>query len=84
MAQKYTIYVPDPIAETISNAYYALLNIDSNFSRLLQCLVSSILRTAKFIRKQKKNFRHYEWHIIIQDKETKRWYSTSSALKNKL
>jgi len=74
-SRKYTICAPDNLSDKLEKAYYALVDIDCNFSRLLHCLLGSILDVVKFILKQKKNFRHYHWHIAIQDKETGQWYS---------
>lgn len=74
-ARKHTIYVPDSMSDKLEKAYYALLNIDCNLSRLVQCLLVSIVSTAKFIHKHKKNFRHYNWGLIIQDKETDEYHS---------
>ena len=73
-SRKHTLCVPDSMAKDIEKAYNALVDIDCNFSRLLQCLLGSIGDIAIFILKQKKNFRHYHWHIVIQDKDTNECY----------
>ena len=57
-------------------AYHALTDIDCNLSRLIQCLLDSILDAVGFILKQKKNFRHYNWYLTIHDKETGQLHST--------
>ncbi|KKM18723.1 hypothetical protein LCGC14_1662840 [marine sediment metagenome] len=74
-SRKYTIYTPVSMSVKTEKTYHALTDIDCNLSRLIQCLLDSIMKTVKFILKQKKNFRHYHWHIAIQDKETGQWYS---------
>jgi len=76
-SRKYTICAPDILSVKLDAAYDALTNIDCNFSRLLHCILSSIINVAAFIAKQKKNFRHYHWHLIIQDRETGQYYSSS-------
>ncbi len=75
-SRKYTVCTPDSMSDKMEKAYYALVEIDCNFSRLLQSLLDSIISVSKFILNQKKNFRHYHWHLIIQDKETGQQYST--------
>ena len=70
-----TICFPESLVEKSDEAYDKLLEIDCNFSRLLQNLLDSIIAVAKIVLKQKKNFRHFRWEIIIQDKETKIWFS---------
>ncbi|KKM10369.1 hypothetical protein LCGC14_1721970 [marine sediment metagenome] len=75
-ARKYTIYTPDHLADKLEKAYNALMDIDCNLSRLFQCLLDSIIDVVKFILKQGKNFRHYDWYLTIHDKETGQLYST--------
>ena len=80
-ARKFTICAPDSFADKIENAYYALTNIDCNFSRFIQSTLNSVIDVSKFIAKQKKNFRHYHWHLLIEDKETGEYYSTFKEFK---
>lgn len=78
--EKYNvIYWPSPLLELKRKAYDLLLEIDCNYSRLLQSLLYSIITICKFIIKQKKNFRHYEWQFIIKDRKTGLWHSTLPA-----
>lgn len=82
MTNKHTIYIPEKLKKETKDAYDVLLNIDSNFSKLIQCILYSIIKTAKYIVLQKKNFRHYEWHLIIHDRETNQYFSTYDINKN--
>ncbi len=80
-ARRYTIYVPNSMSSKLENAYDLLVTIDSNLSKLIQCLLNSVIQVTKFIIQQKKNYRHYSWHLIIQDKETGNIYSTLKGIK---
>lgn len=75
-SRKYTICAPDSMSDDLEKSYYILVSIDCNFSRLLQSLLKSIIYTATYILKQKRNFRHYHWHLLIEDKETGALFST--------
>ena len=80
-SRKYTICAPDSMSDKLEKTYHELIAIDSNFSRLIQCLLNSIISTSKYISGQRKNFRHYNWHIVIQDKENGQYYSTMKEFK---
>ena len=75
-SRKYTLCAPDNMSDKLEQAYNSLTDIDCNFSRLIQCLLDRILDTVKYISKQKKNFRHYTWHLLILDKDTGQCYTT--------
>lgn len=81
--RKHTLCVPKNMSDKLDKTYNALLEIDCNFSKIIQCLLDSILNAARFIIRQRKNFRHYHWHIVIQDKETKQYYSEYPIEKTK-
>ncbi len=73
---QYTVCVPEHLSKKFEQTYNTLLDIDANFSKIIQCLLGSLIRMSKYIIMQKKNFRHYEWHIMIEDKETGKVYYT--------
>ncbi len=63
-----TIYFPEVLRELRTKTYEKLLDIDANYSKILQELLLPIKRAAEFILSQEKNFRHFDWAIEITDK----------------
>lgn len=69
--KQYTeIYIPLKMVEDKENAYDALIDIDSNFSKFIQGLLKQIYLMAKVIFSYGKNYRHFEWIILIRDRKT--------------
>ena len=63
------LYFPLDMVEEKKKAYWALLDIDCNFSKLLRLLLTSIKLIADKIKKAEKNYRHYDWEIVIKEKK---------------
>ena len=77
---RYTVYIPSQQGYITRLALNALKNIDCNFSRLICCLLTSIIGIAASIVELDKNFRHFNWELIIQDKKTSQWYDRRGAI----
>lgn len=82
--KQYTaIYIPEKLVEEKETTYWALLDIDSNFSKLICLILRQVKNLAKFIYSVGKNYRHYDWIIIIRDKQSKVcWISTEKGIEN--
>ena len=68
----YTVYFPKSLIKPAEEMIIALTLIDANVSVILQQLIPSICKCAKGIKKRNKNFRHFTWKIILEEKETKK------------
>lgn len=78
--EKYNvIYWPAPMLEQKQTAYDLLLEIDCNWSRLLQSLLGSVIHICKYILSQDLNFRHYKWELLIQHRKTGECHSSLPA-----
>jgi hypothetical protein len=82
--EQYTaLYVPKKLVEEKEKAWFSLINIDCNFSKVLQMFIPQLNRLAKFIYKQGLNYRHFEWVIVIRDKRTNEtFYSEDTEYEN--
>lgn len=75
--QKYNvIYWTDKMLEQKFDVYDLLLDIDCNYSRFLRSILTNLGDICKLIISVGKNFRHFEWHLLIIDKETGDGYSS--------
>lgn len=75
-----TLYIPNKHIDDIFEAQASLAIIDCNFSRLICCLAKNIIKIVVVICKIGKNYRHFNWEIVIQDRETGQWYDRRSAI----
>jgi len=74
--RQYTeLYFPASLVDEKDEAYSSLIDIDSNFSKLVQGLLKPVRLLADFINVFGKNYRHYEWTVIIRDPKTKKVFS---------
>ena len=75
--RQYTaIYFPASMIDEREKTWFALQDIDCNFSKLIQVLTKQIFSLAKFILSKDKNFRHFSWFIVIRDNSDEQVYST--------
>ena len=65
-----TIYWPGILVEPKKIAADMLVQIDCNFSKLLHLLIVDVVSITAWIIQKKKNFRHYDWYIVVVDNET--------------
>lgn len=70
------IYWTDELLPLSREVYDMLIDIDCNYSRLLRSLLKSIKNICVFILSLNRNYRHYEWELLIKDKETDVYYSS--------
>lgn len=70
------VYFPEKMVPDKDEAYSSLVDIDSNFSKFLQSMIKQISILAKVIDSYGKNFRHFEWMLVIKDKQTGKTFST--------
>lgn len=70
------IYWPTSMHKKKNQVYNLLLDIDCNYSRFVQSVLPSLSEVCKLIISIGKNFRHFEWHLLIIDKETGDGYSS--------
>lgn len=70
------VYWTDETIEFSQEVDGLLVDIDCNYSRLLRSLLKSIKNICKFILSLNRNYRHYEWELLIKDKETGVYYSS--------
>lgn len=70
--QYMALYFPEDMLEEKTKAYNLLLDIDCNFSRLIQQLLPEIIRVAGDIEALEESFRDYEWQLCVKKKGTKR------------
>ncbi len=68
--QYHMLYFPIDMAEDAEEAYNLSLDIDCNFSKIVQLLLKDITNICARIIKRKKNWRHYTWHLVCIDKDT--------------
>ena len=74
--KQYTeLYFPERLVDDKDEAYSSLLDIDSNFSKFIQSVLTPIRVLADFINMFGKNYRHFEWTVIIRDPKTKKVFS---------
>ena len=69
-----TIYWPQVIKEAKDTTLNVLQAIDCNLSKLLHALLYSIFLVSLHVDKNNKNYRHYDWYIVVVDKETGEQY----------
>lgn len=76
-SEKYSvIYWPVSIHKKRLEVYDLLLDIDCNYSRFLQSMIHNLADICRLIKSIGKNFRHFNWHLLIVDKETGEGYSS--------
>lgn len=84
-SEKYSvIYWPVSIHKKRLEVYDLLLDIDCNYSRFLQSIIHNLADICRLIQSIGKNFRHFEWHLLIVDKETGEGYSSLRSGQYKL
>jgi len=67
--RQYTaIYFPEDMLEKKDIAYLKLMDIDSNWSKVIQGLLDSVIEVATEIARQGKNYRHFNFEIVAFDK----------------
>lgn len=67
-AQYTALYFPESMIDDKEKAYFALLDVDSNFSKLIQGLLPDIINACNTIISEGNNFRHYDWRLTIKRK----------------
>ncbi len=70
-----SIYFPEGLVKEREQTWDALQNIDCNFSKIIQIFLWQLKGLSRFIIKQNKNFRHYEWILVIRDKRSEETYT---------
>lgn len=70
------VYWTDKVLDLSNEVYNLLVDIDCNYSRLLRSLLQSIKNICLYILSLGKNYRHYEWELLIREKETGIYYSS--------
>lgn len=71
--EQYTIiYFPERMIEIRKKTYFALLDIDSNYSKFIQDNIFNIKAAAEFIAAKEKNRLHFDFGIILRKKGTKK------------
>lgn len=70
-AQYKMLYFPLKMAKLAQQAYWKLLDIDCNFSRLICELLPSILEQGGKIYCKGRNYRHYNWKVVATEKRSK-------------
>ncbi len=69
--EQYTsIYFPEDALFLKERTYWNLLDIGSNFSKLIVDILPSAFKIAKGLLKRKRNRMQYEWGIAIRNKQT--------------
>ena len=61
--QYMALYFPEAMLPAKMEAYYLLLDIDANFSKLIQELLPEIIRVAGDIEALEEFFKDYEWKL---------------------
>lgn len=79
-----TVYWPRSLVRAKDITYGLLELIDCNFSKLLHELLPRIGKIASRIKKEGKNYTHYEWHLVAIDKETGEKYDTTEEIVDKI
>lgn len=65
------LYFSAKFMELAQETYFALLDIDCNYSKLICELLSSILSETIKITKKGKSYRHYNWKVVTTLKRSK-------------
>ena len=63
------LYFPEHMVQEKKKTYWALLDIDCNFSKLICALLPSIRAVAEMIKAKDLNFLHYEFKLIAKRKK---------------
>lgn len=67
--EQYTaIYFKQEQLADKQEAYFSMLDIDCNWSKLIQVLLADIIRICKEIKAKGKNFRHYNFKLVAEEK----------------
>lgn len=74
------IYFPLSMVEDREKTWFALQNIDCNYSKFLQLLIKQLFSIAKFIFTNNKNYRHYHWLLVIKDIKNNETYATKNTV----
>jgi hypothetical protein len=69
------LYFPEKLVKDKDEAYSSLLDIDSNFSKFVQSVLKSVRVLSDFIGAFAKNYRHFEWSVVIRDPKTGKVFS---------
>lgn len=77
------IYIPLRMVDDKDYAYDALVDIDSNFSKFIQGLLKQIYLMARVILSYGKNYRHFEWIILIKDRKSGKIFCAEDFPKKK-
>ena len=66
------LYFPEEMMEEKEKTYFALLDINCNFSKLIQVLLPQIKEIALAMFKRGENYLEYEWKLTVKLKRRKR------------
>ncbi len=67
--QYMALYFPEAMIEDKQRAYDALLDIDANFSKLIQLLLPDIIAIGELMAKDEANYRDYVWELRATRKD---------------
>lgn len=67
------IYFPKHQRAAKEKLCFLLQDIDANMSRIVQQLLPSMTALAEQIAKDQKNFRHYNWEVMLEERRTRKW-----------
>ncbi len=70
------VYWTDKTLDLSNEVYNLLVDIDANYSRILRSLLQSLKNICLYILSLDKNYRHYEWELLIKEKKTGIYYSS--------
>lgn len=60
------IYFPEDMIRLRQEVYFKLLDINANYSIVIQLLLPTLLEVAKFIEENEKNYSHFNWGIVLE------------------
>lgn len=75
-----TIYVPGNQKEKHEEMHTLLGDIDCTLSKFLSFMLEKLLTVFRIIKSLQKNWRHFRWEIVVKDRSTERWYSSSNDI----
>ncbi len=65
-----SIYFPFDMLAKKEKTYWNLLDVSSNFSKLIVDVMHSACKIAGWLKKKRRNRMQYDWGIVIRDKQT--------------
>lgn len=69
--EQYTsIYFPERVLKHKEITYWGLLDIGSNFSKLIVDILASVCKIAAWMKFHNRNRMQYQWGIAIRDKQS--------------